>query len=475
MSKIQIKIVATLLLIAAALYFIYPSWEWYRLPAQEREQREKLKDKTISKVLSMGLDLRGGVHLVYELDADKLEKGVDVTDAIERAREIIRNRIDQFGVGEPLIARQGDRWIVVQLPGVKDPGLAKELIGKTALLEFKIVDSGQAMQQISDKMREKNIRYDEIGKYPDIVKLIPKGYEVLPGKEDRYYLVKSSPELTGAYLVNAKVEMGGDYGYPQVGFELNREGGMKFAKVTEANINKSLAIVLDGVVQSAPNIQSKIPNGKGVITGTFTMDEAKFLSTVLRAGALPAPIRVIEERAVGPSLGEDSIRAGIKSSLLGLLLVILFMALYYKVEGLIADVALLLNFVFIIAVMCVPVSDMHFTLTLPGIAGIMLSLAMAVDANVLILERVREELKAGKTARLALDAGYEKAFTTIIDSNLTTLIAALFLFQFGTGPIKGFAVTLTIGLVIGMFTAITVTKLIYDLLFQEKIISHIKL
>jgi protein-export membrane protein SecD len=229
------------------------------------------------------------------------------------------------------------------------------------------------------------------------------------------------------------------------------------------------------VVQSAPNIQSKIPNGKGVITGTFTMDEAKFLSTVLRAGALPAPIRVIEERTVGPSLGEDSIKAGIKSSLLGLLLVLLFMAVYYKVEGLIADFALLLNFVFIIAVMCVPIPEIHFTLTLPGIAGIMLSLAMAVDANVLILERIREELKAGKTARLALDAGYEKAFTTIIDSNLTTLVAALFLFQFGTGPIKGFAVTLTIGLLIGMFTAIFITRLIYDLLFQEKIITHIKL
>lgn len=475
MSKIQIKMAVTLLLVGVAFYFLYPSWEWYRLPQQEREQREKLKDKITSKVLNMGLDLRGGVHLVYELDATKLEKNVDVTDAIERAREIIRNRIDQFGVGEPLIARQGDRWIVVQLPGVKDPELAKDLIGKTALLEFKLVDGGQAMQQISEKMREKNVRFDEISKHPDIVKLIPKGYEILPGKEDRYYLCKSSPELTGSGLVNAKVELGGDYGYPQVGFELNREGAAVFAKVTEANINKSLAIVLDGVVQSAPNIQSKIPNGKGVITGSFTMDEAKFLSTVLRAGALPAPIRVIEERAVGPSLGEDSIRAGVRSSLIGLLIVMVFMVLYYRIEGLIANFALLLNFIFILAVMCAPVAELHFTLTLPGIAGIMLSLAMAVDANVLILERVREELKAGKTARLALDAGYERAFTTIIDANLTTLIAALFLFQFGTGPIKGFAVTLTIGLVIGMFTAIFVTRLIYDLLFQEKIITQIKL
>lgn len=471
MSKLQIKLLITALLLGVAFFFLYPSFEWYRLPQSERDLKEKMKDKIISRVLNLGLDLRGGVHLVLELDANKLEKGVDVQDAVDRAIEIIRNRVDQFGVAEPLITRQGDRWIVVQLPGIKDPERAKELIGKTALLEFRMVDTSPVLGEIIEKLRGKGAKPEEIGQYPEIMKMVPKGLQVFAGKEDRYYMLKSSPELTGAYLVNAKVEMGGEYGYPHVAFELNKDGGKIFAAVTEANVNKSLAIVLDGIVQSAPNIQSAIPDGKGVITGNFTMDEAKFLATVLRAGALPAPVKVIEERAVGPSLGEDSISAGIKSSLLGLLLVMLFMAVYYRFEGIIADFALLLNFIFLLAAMSIG----HFTLTLPGIAGIMLSLAMAVDANVLILERVREELKAGKTTRLALDAGYEKAFMTIIDANLTTIIAALFLFQFGTGPIKGFAVTLTIGLGIGMFTAIFVTKVIYDLLFQEKIITHIKL
>lgn len=471
MSKLQFKVLLTLAFLGAALYFLYPSWEWYTLPQAEREQREKMKDKIVGKVLNLGLDLRGGMHLVLELDADKLESGLNVADAVDRAIEIIRNRVDQFGVAEPMITRQGDRWIIVQLPGIKDPERAKDLIGKTALLEFRLVSTDAALGQIIEKLRDKGAKVDEIANYPEIAKMVPKGFAVFPGKEDRYYLLKSSAELTGSVLVNAKVEMGGEYGYPQVGFELNKDGAKVFAQVTEANVNHSLAIVLDGVVQSAPNIQGKIPDGKGVITGNFSMEDAKFLATVLRAGALPAPVRIIEERTVGPTLGEDSIKAGVKASLVGLLLVLVFMAVYYKFSGIIANFALLLNFVLLIGIM----ASMHFTLTLPGIAGIILSLAMAVDANVLILERMREELRAGKTPRLSIDAGYQKAFITILDSNLTTVIAALFLFQFGTGPIKGFAVTLTLGIAISMFTAVTVTRIIYELLFQEKIINRIKL
>ena len=291
------------------------------------------------------------------------------------------------------------------------------------------------------------------------------------GKEDRYYLLKSTAELTGAFLVNAKVELGGQYGYPHVSLEFNKDGAKLFSRVTEENVDRNLAIVLDGVVQSAPVIRSRIPDGKAIIEGNFPMEEAKLLATVLRAGALPAPVRIIEERSVGPTMGEDSIKFGIMAALVGAGFVMLFMFIYYGFSGIIANFALVLNFLLLLGMM----ATLHATLTLPGIAGMALTLAMAVDANVLILERMRDELRAGKTPRVALDAGYDKAFTTILDSNLTTLIAAVFLFQFGTGPVKGFAVTLTLGIIISMFTAILVTRMIYDILFQEKIIDTIKL
>ena len=471
MSKLQWKFIFTALVLGLSVYFLYPTWEWYRSTPDERATYEKLKDKIVGKVLNLGLDLRGGSHLLMELDVSKLDPKLDVKDAVDRAIEIIRNRVDQFGVSEPLIARQGEQWIVVQLPGIKDPQRAKDLIGKTALLEFRIVDNSSAINAITEKMRDKGARIEELSKYPEIVKLIPPGMELFAGKEERYYLLKSTPELTGAYLVNAKVELGGEFGYPHVSIEFNKDGGRIFSQVTEANIERNLAIVLDGVVQSAPVIRSRIPDGKAIIEGNFTGDDAKMLAMVLRAGALPAPVRVIEERSVGPTLGEDSIKYGVLSALVGALEVIIFMLIYYGFSGVIANVALLINLFVLLGMM----AYFHFTLTLPGIAGIALTLGMAVDANVLILERIREELAAGKTARLALDAGYQKAMTAIMDSNITTLIAALFLFQFGTGPVKGFAVTLTIGLTISMFTAIVVTKMIYDFLFQERIIETIKL
>ena len=471
MSKIQWKLFLTVGLTGLALYFLYPSFEWYRMPLQEREQHEKQRDKIVNKILNLGLDLRGGTHLLLELDASKLEPGMDASDALDRAREIIRNRVDQYGVAEPLIARQGERWIVVQLPGIKDPQRAKELIGKTALLEFRLVDTGTSLNTIIEKAQEKGVAMDEIANHPDIAKLIPDGYQLFAGKEDRYYLLKSAPELTGASLVNAKVELGGQYGYPHVSLEFNKDGAKVFARVTGENVDRNLAIVLDGVVQSAPVIRSRIPDGKAIIEGNFPMEEAKLLATVLRAGALPAPVRIIEERSVGPTMGEDSIKFGIMSAAVGAAFVMLFMLIYYGFSGMIANFALVLNFVLLLGMM----ATLHATLTLPGIAGMALTLAMAVDANVLILERMRDELRAGKTPRVALDAGYDKAFTTILDSNLTTLIAAVFLFQFGTGPVKGFAVTLTLGIIISMFTAILVTRMIYDILFQEKIIDTIKL
>ncbi len=474
MNKLGFRAVVTALLIILSGYFLFPTFEWSRMSDDEKAQAEKSKDPIIGKTLNLGLDLRGGTHLLLEVDASKLDETVSVKDAVDRAVEVIRNRIDQFGVAEPLIAKQGDRWIVVQLPGIKDPARAKELIGKTALLEFCLVSTdNEALGKIQDKMREKDLsKAEEALNDEEIKALIPEGYFIADSKEDsRVYLLKEA-SLTGAYLVNAKVELAtGGFGYPHVSLEFNKDGGKIFADVTGANIDRNLAIVLDGIVQSAPVIRSRIPDGRAIIEGNFNADDAKLLATVLRAGALPAPVKIIEERTVGPSLGDDSIKKGFSSALIGVGIVLLFMLIYYGFSGLIADIALLLNFFILMGIM----SYFQFTLTLPGIAGIALTLAMAVDANVLILERIREELNIGKTARVAVDAGYDKAFVTIFDSNVTTLIAAVFLFQFGTGPIKGFAVTLTIGLCISMFTAIVVTKLIYDFLFKENFISKIKL
>ncbi len=477
MTKLHWKSLAIAASIILALVLLYPTAMWYQLPTAEREKRESMKDPILNRILNLGLDLRGGTHLVLELDTDKLQaKTVEeqkkvISEAADRAIEVLRNRIDQFGVAEALIARQGEKWIVVQLPGVKDPERAKELIGKTALLEFKIVYEGPAMESIISKLREKQIDISSATNHPenlpaDVLALFPTGYALVNGREGRTWLVRSDAELTGSSLVDAKVQLGGGsgMGYPEVSIEFNPEGAKTFALVTETNINRNLAIVLDGVVQSAPTIRTRIPDGKAVIEGSFTPEDAKLLSTVLRAGALPIPLKIIEERTVGPTLGEDSIRSGVLSATVGLFLVIAFMALYYRGAGLVTDVALLLNFILTLAWM----AYLQSTLTLPGIAGLILSLAMAVDANVLILERTREELRAGKTVRMAIDQGYNRAFTAILDSNLTTLIAALFLFQFGTGPVKGFAVTLTIGLLVSMYTAIFVTRTYYELRFTNK-------
>jgi len=470
MSKLQIKIVLILGVLALSLWFLYPTILWFTYSQDTRLEMEARKDPILGKIINLGLDLKGGSHLVMEVDASKLESESEIAEATARAIEVIRNRVDQFGVTEPLIAKQGDRWIVIQLPGVKDPKRAKELLGKMALLEFRLVDDSRAITDIAEKLRTSNVPITDIDKHPEIKKLIPAGYEIFPGRDERFYLLKSTPELTGAYLTNARVQLGGQYGYPYVSLEFNSEGAKIFSEVTAANIEKNLAIVLDGVVQSAPVIKSRIPDGKAIIEGNFAEEDAKLLSTVLRAGALPAPVKIIEERSVGPTLGDDSIKAGVTAAAIGGLLVVLFMLVYYRISGAIADVALLLNLIILLGAM----AYLRFTLTLPGIAGIILTLGMAVDANVLILERVREELAVGKSVRVAIDAGYSRALGTIIDANLTTLIAALFLFQFGTGPIKGFAVTLTAGILISMFTSIFVTKVIYEILFEGDYLNTLR-
>jgi preprotein translocase subunit SecD len=374
--------------------------------------------------------------------------------AVSQALETIRNRIDQFGVSEPDIVRQGENQILIQLPGIKDTERAKELIGKTALLEFKLVDDTHSVEDA--------LKGD-----------VPPGDEILYKVEENPathrslktpFLLKKRTLLTGEYLTDARVQIDSRFNEPYVSISFDKKGARIFERITADNVNKRLAIVLDQNVYSAPVIQEKIAGGQARITGRFTTDEARDLAIVLRAGALPAPVNILEERSVGPSLGADSIRKGLLSMCIGGFLVVAFMIVYYKISGLIADLALVLNIMMIGA----GLAGFQATLTLPGMAGIILTIGMAVDANVIIFERVREELALGRTPRAAIDAGYNRATLTILDANVTTLIAAVVLFQFGTGPVKGFAVTLSLGVIASMFTALIVSRLIFDYLLMYR-------
>ncbi len=394
----------------------------------------------LSARINLGLDLQGGIHLILKVDTSKVPQEARDKDVTGIALEIIRNRVDQFGVREPLIQRQGADHILVQLPGITDRERALKLIGQTALLEFKLVsDSQRLIQQALDEN-------------------VPSGFTLAEDEAGAPLLLEDADALTGGILADAWVEPG-ELGLPEVSFRLNREGAKLFGRLTGANINRRLAIVLDGTVQSAPVIQSRITDA-GRITGRFTREEAHDLAIILRAGALPAPIMVEEERTVGPTLGRDSIRAGLTATAVGGGLIVAFMIAYYWSAGFIAVVALILNLLLILG----GLGYLHATLTLPGIAGMILTLGMAVDANVLIYERIREEMRAGRPLSLAIAAGYEKAFSAIVDSNLTTVIAAVFLYWFGTGPIRGFATTLGIGIMASMFTAIFVTRIVFDFL-----------
>ena len=386
----------------------------------------------------------GASIIILELPESEAENTKKL--AVDQALETIRNRIDQFGVAEPDIRRQGEKRILIQLPGIKDPERAKDLIGRTALLEFKLVDdTGDVNTAVKGN--------------------VPAGREVLyqvkdddTGKVTKLpFLLKKRTLLTGANLTNARVDFD-QFNIPFVSITFDKKGARDFERITGDNVNKRLAIVLDDTVASAPVIQEKIAGGQARITGDFTLDEAKDLAIVLRAGALPAPVNILEERTVGPSLGADSIHKGLISMLIGGILVVLFMIVYYKGAGLIADIALILNIILIAG----GLAAAKATLTLPGIAGIILTIGMAVDANVIIFERIREELALGRTARAAVDAGFNRASLTILDANVTTLIAAIVLFQFGTGPVKGFAVTLSLGVIASLFTALVLSRLVFD-------------
>jgi protein-export membrane protein SecD len=459
-NKLAVKWGLIIVILLGALYLIYPNYKWYSKPTAEREKLDTLGERP-KRMLNLGLDLRGGSSLLLELEVAKLTKQEPLNEAMARAIEIIRNRIDQYGLAETSITKQGDKWIMVQLPGVSNPQRAEELIGKTAMLEFRIVknDTSAAQKAIEALEASDNPFDDEGNLNADIAALVPEGYQIMRNKDGGYSLLSDKAEVTGADLENARVVMMGDNGYPSVSFSFNAEGSKKFGKLTGANIGKQLAIVLDNTVQSAPVIQSRITR-EGSITGTFTPEEARALSIVLKAGALPAPVRIIEKKTIGPTLGEDSIKSGLTASAVAFIIILLFMAIYYKAAGVISDIALVLNFVLLIAIM----SYFSATLTLPGIAGMILSLAMAIDANVLIIERMREEKRLGRPVYEIINLGYDKAWSAIFDSNITTIIVGACLLQFGTGPVKGFAVTLIIGLLVSLFTAVFVTRAIYELI-----------
>jgi SecD/SecF fusion protein len=409
----------------------------------------------------------------------------DIEDnSVAQSVEIIRNRIDQFGVSEPVLLQQGKDEIVVQLPGIKDPQRAIQLIGRTAQLEFKLVDS-QADIDLPALIAEKI----DSGRLKDnfshkALNLALKG--LIPAGDEAYMEKRVDPEtgrtamapillkkrtlMTGEMLKTAKVEITGPYSEPSVALTLNQRGALIFKRITGEYVGQQLAIILDDIVQSAPVIREQISGGNAQITGSFTTEEAHDLAIVLRAGALPASVDIVQNLTVGPTLGLDSIHKGVASAVLGGVLVILFMFVYYRLSGLIADMALLLNLIFMMAAL----SLFRATLTLPGIAGIVLTIGMAVDSNVLIFERMREEFALNKPFRSAVEGGYDKALWTIVDSHITTLITAFALFLFGTGPIKGFAVTLSVGVIFNLFTALFGTRVVYDYLNFKRRLKSIR-
>ena len=507
-------------LIAAAVYYLLPSVEFYSMADDERETLglkapEQLADLK-KRSLNLGLDLQGGIHLVLEVKTEGMEEQ-EAQDAVAQAQEVIRNRIDQFGVAEPTIQRQGDNRIIIELPGVQDVQRAKDLVGQTALLEFQLLepaeDRTRLIQRIDQVLAPKEEDTEEeedllLSSTPESAplssmlsptgedltvsgrdlqrvknllntseaqELIPADVEFLfsskpagaEGNEFYFlYLVRKKPEMTGHMIQDAFVSIGQvvEYmGQPIVNFSTTDEGVRLFSRITGSHIGERMAIVLDESVYSAPVIQTKISEGRGIITGSGTQEEAKDLAIVLRAGALPAEVEIIEDRTVGPSLGRDSIEQGKTAAIYSMVLVVIFMVLYYRAAGLIADCALLLNMLFIMAVL----AGFHATLTLPGIAGIILTIGMAVDANVLIFERIREELRSGKTVRAAIDSGYGHALSAIIDANVTTFLVGIVLYQFGTGPIRGFALTLCIGIISSLFTAFFVTRTIFELITRK--------
>jgi protein-export membrane protein SecD len=522
----QWKFYLTVVFVLASVWTLWPTFQFYSLSPAERQQvlqarptmatteadRVKLEGyaKLRDKAIKLGLDLQGGMYLLLEVDTSKLGPA-EAKNAVDQAMQIIRNRVDQFGVAEPSIQRQGANRILIQLPGLLDQERAKALIGQTALLEFKLVKTEEESKALYDRIDAYFARKLRGGAAPDSAapdsvlhpftsKLLASSHAEavvlsdnvpivdamihqfqadstfttdaqlawdshdtdVSGRTARgLYVLGKEALMKGSEVASAQMRLDLDAsrpGAPGVSFNLTSRGGALFGDITGANVGRRLAIVLDGRIQSAPNIQERIPRGQGSITGTFTEEEAQNLSIVLRSGALPAPVNVIEERTIGPSLGQDSIDRGIHAGALGAALVVLFMVVYYRMSGVVAVVALILNILGLLACM----AGFHATLTLPGIAGIVLTIGMAVDTNVLIFERIREELRNKRTVLAAIETGYARAYRTIIDAHVTTLLSSFALMWFGTGPIRGFAITLSIGLIINLITAVGISKMIFD-------------
>jgi len=615
-------------ILAWAIYALLPTWQYQNMTADEKEELRTSGDleQIESRIIRQGLDLKGGMYIVLEADIPTLmgnlasmkderleailtsakEKSTlpdvdfftvfeqdvkadgiklsryyhqygaslddimtalkdEADDAINRVLEILQNRVDQFGVAEPTIQKQGKHRIVVELAGIQDSKRARALLQSTALLEFYLVKNAavtnEIIAQLDDVLKE-TTDVDELKELAEAGQTKAEEKPVEETKEDdgtktvaelfgetdpepgetpadfdadiftqapfssllaalggdmgvqeknvyalkkllekpevqsklksangqfifsndsqsltgtagqdkfyRLYYLENTPELTGGVVDEARADLGtiggGSAGQPVVSLSMNSEGSRTWARVTGANVGERIAIVLDKKVHMAPSIREKIPSGKTQIEGFASMNEAKDLAIILRAGALPAPVNIIEERIVGPSLGADSIAQGTQAIIFGLALVLVFMLVYYKMAGIVADFALIWNILLVLAVL----ASLQATLTLPGIAGLILTIGMSIDANVIIFERVREELRKGKTPKAAIDAGYDRALTTIIDANVTTLIASLVLYQFGTGPIKGFATVLFWGILISMFTAVFVTRTIFNAYTSRK-------
>lgn len=448
----------------------------------------------LAKKINLGLDLQGGMSLTLQSDFELMEEKSgrkftekDKKDATTQALEIISNRINTFGVSEPLVRPKGIDSIEIQLPGVKDPDKVRELIGKTGSVEYRLVDeefSGLAAEYV----RANNVVIPEdYEEQAELSKTIAEAIS-LPSDKKVYFFYSRNDQTGEIFpeypiVLLREVALNGDdiasasEGYdemqrPAVHFNTTSEGATKFANVTApANHGKRLAIVIDEKVRSAPGMSVQISGGQAIIQGDFTIEEVQILTRIIKEGALPVSLRIVEERTVGPSLGQDSIQSGVQAIIVGLLGVMLFMIIYYKLSGIIANICLILNMLFVLAFL----SMLGFTLTLPGIAGLILTVGMAVDANVIIFERIKEETKNGKSPKVAVANGFERAFWTIFDSNLTTLLAAIILSQVGTGPIKGFAVTLIIGILSSMFSALFISKSIYQLWVSPKNIKSLSI
>ena len=506
----------------------------------EIENETQTSDEPVISVFAKKFEAKG-IRLsryygksIREDDKDILsELDSESNKAVERAMEIVRNRVDQYGVSEPTIQKQGGRRIIVALPGVSKESEVRQLLQGTALLEFKLLKDPEIAYKIMESLdkflagkglgdlltavdsatavsdsiaiaqgdtvllakrhpflyiarpnpqgtgtayvaEDDRPRVNRILNRDDVKFLIPNDVQFLwsnkpelTGQDGRryyeLYIMKATPELTGGVIVDAQAVIGSDYNEPQVTMAMNSEGAREWARITGANVNKRIAIIMDNSVFSAPRVQQKITGGHSQITGMESIEEAKLLEIVLKAGALPAPVDIIEQRNVGPSLGEDSIRSGVTSTAWAFIFTIIFMIIYYRTGGTVAVVALLFNILFILGVL----AGFQATLTLPGIAGIILTFATSVDANVLIYERIREESASGKTLVASIDAGYNKAFTAILDSNVTNFLIGIIMFQFGTGPIQGFALTLMIGIASSMFSALLITRVIFDTMTER--------